>query len=85
MLSELPSAQQSPRRESLSTLAQSLAAQRKLLPYALAVFAVSLPVFVWAGSFANNAVWMTASFAIFALNWGLFYAVVNWLRLNPDA
>ncbi|MDH4385653.1 MAG: ATP-binding protein [Caulobacter sp.] len=85
MLSEPPIPKLLPQRASLSTLSQSLAAQRKLLPYALAVFAVSLPVFVWAGSFANNAVWMTASFAIFALNWGMFYAVENWLRLNPDA
>jgi signal transduction histidine kinase/ActR/RegA family two-component response regulator len=85
MLSKPPIPQLLPQRASLSTLSQSLAAQRKLLPYALAVFAVSLPVFVWAGSFANNAVWMTASFAIFALNWGMFYAVENWLRLNPDA
>jgi signal transduction histidine kinase/CheY-like chemotaxis protein len=66
-------------------MAQSLEAQRRLLPYALAFFAVSLPVFVWAGSFAQNSVWMAASFAIFALNWGLFYVLVNWLRQNRGA
>ncbi|RRN62859.1 ATP-binding protein [Caulobacter sp. 602-1] len=61
-------------------LAKALDAQTALLPYALGVFAVSLPLFVWIGSFATNRVWMTASFAVFAINWGAFYAVVNWLR-----
>lgn len=61
-------------------LAKALDAQTALLPYALGVFAVSLPLFVWVGSFAANRVWMSASFAIFAINWGAFYAAVNWLR-----
>lgn len=61
-------------------LAKALDAQAALLPYALGVFAVSLPLFVWVGSFAANRAWMTASFAIFAINWGAFYAAVNWLR-----
>lgn len=60
--------------------AQSLEMQRGLLVYALALFGVSLPIYVWAGSHAANSVWMAASFAIFAINWGAFYAVVNWLR-----
>ena len=59
---------------------QSLEAQRGLLPYALALFGVSLPIYVWAGSFAPNSMWMAASFAVFAINWGVFYAVVNWLH-----
>lgn len=59
---------------------QALEAQRGLLPYALALFGVSLPIYVWAGSFAPNSVWMAASFAVFAINWGAFYAVVNWLK-----
>lgn len=71
-------------RGGASFLAQCLDAQRRLMPYALACFAVSLPVFVWAGSFAANSMWMAASFAIFALNWGAFYAVVNWMRTTPD-
>jgi len=75
----------SPARGSASFMAQCLGAQRGLLPYALACFAVSLPIFVWAGSFAINSVWMAATFAIFALNWGVFYAVVNWMRQNEDA
>ncbi len=61
-------------------LAKALDAQAALLPYALGVFAFSLGLFVWVGSFAVNRVWMSASFAIFAINWGAFYAAVNWLR-----
>ncbi len=62
--------------------AQSLAldAQAALLPYALALFGVALPIYVWAGSFAPNASWMAASFAIFAINFGAFYGVLNWLK-----
>ncbi|HMO42850.1 MAG TPA: response regulator, partial [Phenylobacterium sp.] len=46
---------------------QALEAQTALLPYALATFAVSLPIYVWAGSHAPNAASMTASFALFAI------------------
>jgi signal transduction histidine kinase/CheY-like chemotaxis protein len=62
----------------------ALDAQTALLPYALAVFAVSLPIYVWACSFAQNAGWMAISFAVFAINWGVFYGVVAWLR-SPAA
>jgi len=58
----------------------ALDAQAALLPYALAVFAVALPIYVWASSFAQNAGWMAISFAVFAINWGVFYGVVAWLR-----
>ncbi len=68
-----------------SVLLQSLDAQRGLMPYALAFFAVSLPIYVWAGSFATNSVWMTATFAVFAINWGAFYFVVDWLRTDAAA
>ena len=68
-----------------SVILQSLEAQRGLLPYALAFFAVSLPIYVWAGSFATNSVWMTATFAVFAINWGAFYFVVDWLRGDAAA
>jgi signal transduction histidine kinase/CheY-like chemotaxis protein len=64
--------------------ALALGVQRALLPYALAIFAVSLPFFVWAGSHAANALWMTMTFAVFAINWGVFYGVTNWLR-TPEA
>jgi signal transduction histidine kinase/CheY-like chemotaxis protein len=62
----------------------ALEAQQALLPYALVFFALSLPVLVWAGSFADNAVWMSALFAQFAMNWAAFYVVVSWLRRRPD-
>lgn len=61
-------------------LAKALDAQAALLPYALGVFAIGLPLFVWVGSFASNGLWMTASFAVFAINWGAFYAAVNVVR-----
>jgi signal transduction histidine kinase len=61
-------------------VAKALGAQAALLPYALGVFAISLPLFVWVGSFAASPIWMTASFAVFAINWGAFYAAINGLR-----
>ena len=63
---------------------QALDAQAALLPYALVAFVVSMPVFVWAGSYADNAAWMTASFALFAMACGATYAAVSWLR-TPGA
>ena len=62
---------------------QALDTQAALLPYALAVFTVTMPAYVWAGSHAPNAAWMTATFAIFALAWGYYYAAVSWLK-RPD-
>ncbi|HVN02122.1 MAG TPA: ATP-binding protein [Caulobacteraceae bacterium] len=67
-------------REGVSVTEQSLAAQASLLPQALGVFAVCLPIYVWAGSFARDAEWMSATFAIFAINWGVFYVAVQRLR-----
>jgi signal transduction histidine kinase/ActR/RegA family two-component response regulator len=67
-------------RDGASIAEQSLAAQAALLPQALGVFGVCLPIYVWAGSFAGNAAWMSASFAVFALNWGAFYFALQWLR-----
>ena len=66
------------------TTALSLEAQRELMPQALGLFGVSLPIFVWVGSFATDASFMAASFAVFAINWGAFYVIVNWLR-RPEA
>ena len=63
-----------------ANLAMALDAQAALAPYALGVFAVSLPLFTWVASFADNALWLLASLAIFAINWGAFYAAVSWLR-----
>jgi signal transduction histidine kinase/CheY-like chemotaxis protein len=62
----------------------ALEAQSSLLPYALAFFAVSLPIFVWTASMAQNAVWMWAMFIQFAVNWGAFYVIVSWIRKRPD-
>lgn len=67
------------------TALQSLDAQAALLPYALVFFGVALPIFAWACSFAADRVWMTASFVIFAINWAMFYAIVDWLKRHPEA
>jgi len=69
-----------PTRGPPSVAEQALEAQTALLPYVLGAFGVTLPIYVWAGSHAANAVWMTGSFTIFAAAWGAFYAVVNWLK-----
>ncbi|HEX7759917.1 MAG TPA: ATP-binding protein, partial [Caulobacteraceae bacterium] len=63
---------------------QSLETQMALMPQALGVFAVCLPIYVWAGSFAANSVLMAATFSIFAINWGAFYIIVNWLK-RPES
>src|SRR6516162_3405897 len=64
-------------RPQRSLQARSLDAQGELLPYAIGFFAVALPIFVWAGAYAADAVWMSAIFVQFSLNWAVFYAVVN--------
>ena len=61
---------------------QGMQAQAGLLPYALLAFGVALPIFVWVASHAQNAAWMSASFAVFAIGWGAFYAAVGWLRTS---
>jgi signal transduction histidine kinase/ActR/RegA family two-component response regulator len=66
--------------QSGSITEQSLDAQASLLPPALGVFGICLPIFVWAGSFAQDSAWMSASFAIFAINWGAFYFALQHLR-----
>ncbi len=76
----MPTATAVSARDGASVAEQSLAAQAALLPQALAVFGVCLPIYVWAGSFARDAAWMSASFAIFAINWGCFYFAVQQLR-----
>lgn len=63
---------------------QALEAQQALLPYALVFFAVSLPIFAWFCSFADNAIWMSSLFAQFGLNWAAFYVVIAWMRRRPD-
>ncbi len=62
----------------------ALDAQSSLLPYALVLFAFSLPLFVWTAAVARNAVWMSALFVQFAVNWAAFYVLMEWLRKRPD-
>jgi signal transduction histidine kinase/ActR/RegA family two-component response regulator len=66
--------------QSSSIAEQSLDAQAQLLAPALGVFGVCLPIYVWAGSFAKDAAWMSTSFAVFAINWGAFYFALQHLR-----
>src|SRR5580704_8368039 len=63
---------------------QSLDAQAALLRYALILFGVGLPIFVWAASFAPDRLWVIGSFVIFAINWSAFYAVLDWGRRRPE-
>jgi len=63
---------------------QSLDAQAALLRYALILFGVGLPIFVWAASFAPDRLWIIGSFVIFAINWSAFYAVMDWTRRRPE-
>lgn len=62
---------------------QALNMQAALLPYALGLFALALPVCVWACSFAPNRIWLLASFTIYAINWAAFYGAIGWLRRRP--
>ncbi|HEX7946855.1 MAG TPA: response regulator, partial [Phenylobacterium sp.] len=64
----------------LSVGEQGMNAQAGLLAYALLAFGVALPIFVWVGSHARNAAWMSASFAVFAIGWAAFYGAVGWLK-----
>ena len=68
-----------------SAAAQSLEAQAALLPYALAAFAVGLPILGWLCSFADDRYWMGGSLVIFAINWAAFYALMDWMKRRPDA
>ena len=59
---------------------QGMKAQAALLPLALLAFGVCLPVFVWVAGHAANAQWMSTAFTTFAIGWGAFYGIVNWLK-----
>jgi signal transduction histidine kinase len=73
-----------PSRGGASVTEQALAAQEGLLPYALAAFGVTLPMYVWVGGHAADAPWMSCTFISFGLAWGALYGVVNWLK-TPEA
>ncbi len=64
----------------LTADAQGMRAQTALLPYALLAFGVGLPIFAWVGSHASNAPWMGACLVAFAIGWGVFYGVMDWLK-----
>lgn len=63
---------------------QSLDAQSALLPYALTLFGMGLPIYAWVCTYAPNRIWMLASLAVFAINWAAFYAAVDWLKRRPE-
>ncbi len=77
--------QPAPAEGERSIEARALAAQIEFLPYALAFFAIGLPVFVWAGAYATNAAWMSAIFVQFGLNWAAFYAVINLVSRKDES
>jgi signal transduction histidine kinase/CheY-like chemotaxis protein len=79
-----PSASDDADLRSGSVAMQSLDAQAALLRYALILFGIGLPIFVWAASFAPDRIWIIGSFIIFAINWSAFYAVVDWARRRPE-
>ncbi len=62
---------------------QSLDAQTALLPYALVLYGVALPIIGWACSYAADRTWFLASLAIHAINWASFYAVIDWMKRRP--
>ncbi len=64
---------------------QALDAQIRLLPYALGFFGICLPVFLMVGAYAVNAAWLGVCLGAYAINWALFYAVVDWLKRKPGA
>ena len=73
-----------PMRLEDSVVLASLDAQAGLLPYALAFFAIALPFYAWAASFAPDRAWMSLSFVVFAVNWACFYGVIDWLKRHPE-
>jgi signal transduction histidine kinase/ActR/RegA family two-component response regulator len=64
---------------------QALDAQVRLLPYALAFFGICLPIFVAVATRAANAAEVGVSLGLYAVNWALFYGVVDWLKKKPEA
>jgi len=64
---------------------QALDAQVKLLPYALAFFAIALPIFLRVSAFAPNALWLALCLGVYAFNWAAFYAIYDWIKRKPEA
>jgi signal transduction histidine kinase/CheY-like chemotaxis protein len=63
---------------------EALDAQQRLLPYALGFFGICLPVFVAVATRAANAAQVGVCLGVYALNWALFYGVIDWLK-RPGA
>ncbi len=59
-----------------------LEAQIQLLPYALGFFGICLPIFVTAAGYAPNSIWLVASMGLYAFNWAVFYAIVDWRKTH---
>lgn len=73
-----------PNLASRAVALQSLDAQAALLPYALTLFGMALPIYGWVCTFAPDRMWMLGTLALFAINWAAFYGVVDWMRRRPD-
>jgi signal transduction histidine kinase/ActR/RegA family two-component response regulator len=61
----------------------ALDAQAALLRYALAAFAIGMPLLGWTAGRAPNVAWFGVCLVQFALNWALFYVVYDWTRREP--
>ena len=59
----------------LIVLEYGLLAQARLLPYALGVFALGLPLYLYSGLSVGEPIVMGLSLGLFSLNWALFYAL----------
>lgn len=59
-----------------------LEAQTQLLPYALGFFALCLPVFVTIAFYVGNPMWLVACLGVYAFNWAVFYAIIDWRKRN---
>jgi signal transduction histidine kinase len=74
-----------PALDSAALALQGLDAQVRLLPYALALFGLCLPVLLFVSAFAANRVWLVFGLGVYGLNWTLFYATLDWLKKRPEA
>lgn len=62
----------------------ALDAQTGLLPYALAAFAVGIPLLIYAAQGADNSSWLAVCLFQSAFNWSVFYATFDWLKKKPE-
>lgn len=64
---------------------QALDAQVRMLPYALAFFGLSMPLFAATAAYAPNAVRLLICLGVYGFNWAVFYGIVDWLKREPEA